>query len=155
MVVNFSWLDRMLTTVRWTKIESEVIIDFTSSFRDPDYAINKPQIGLQGVSIADERELYEDLCPAETDQCLRRSHNGILDDTRFDKLQMDRFLNVDSHGTFLTSRGVPNALNEHQLILLPHRVYGFSLRSRKWGMSIFTINEGSRKLTYYYSPIEY
>ncbi len=104
---------------------------------------------------ADERELYEDECAANGEQCLRRSHNGLLDDTEFDKLQMDKFLAVDSHGMFLESRGISQTLNEDQLILLPYRVHGFSLRSRKWGTSIVTINEESMMLTYGCSPIEY
>lgn len=114
------------------EIESEVIIDLTLSFRQPDYAKHKPQIGLQGATRADEREVYEDRCPAELDPCLRMDHNSLVNDTEFDKLQMDRFLNVESNGRFLDSRSVSQILSEDQLILLPYRVHGFSLRSRKW-----------------------
>lgn len=115
------------------EIESEVIIDFTQAFRQSDYAKYKPQIGLQGATRADEREVYEDRCPAnEGDQCLKLDHNNLVVDTEFDKMQMDRFLNVESRGMFLESRGVAQALTEDQLILLPYRVHGFSLRSRHW-----------------------
>lgn len=114
------------------EIESEVIIDFTQSFRQPDYASHKPQIGLKGATRADEREVYEDRCASDEDQCLKVDHNSLVDDTKFDKLQMDRFLNVESHGMFLESRGVSQVLSEDQMILLPYRVQGFSLRSRKW-----------------------
>lgn len=137
------------------KIESEVIIDLTLSFRQPDYAKHKPQIGLQGATRADEREVYEDRCPAELDPCLRMDHNSLVNDTEFDKLQMDRFLNVESNGRFLDSRSVSQILSEDQLILLPYRVHGFSLRSRKWGMSIVAITEGSTMLTCGHSPIEH
>lgn len=82
-------------------------------------------------------------------------HNSIVDDTEFDKLQMDRFLNIESHGIFLESRGVSQLLTEDQLILLPYCVHGFSLRSRKWGMSIVTSNERAMMLTHDYSPIEH
>lgn len=82
-------------------------------------------------------------------------HNSIVDDTEFDKLQMDRFLNIESHGIFLESRGVSQLLTEDQLILLPYCVHGFSLRSRKWGMSIVTSNERAMMLIYDYSPIEH
>ena len=48
---------------------------------------------------------------------------------------MDRFLNAESRGIFLESHGISERLTEDQLILLPFRVHGFSLRSRKWSMS--------------------
>ena len=137
------------------KIESEVIIDFTQAFRQPGYAIQKPQIGLQGATRADARETYEDYCPANQHQCLQITDNSLLDDTEFDKLQMDRFLNVRSRGMFLESRANSQILTEDQLILLPYHVHGFSLRSRKWGMSIFAVDDISVILNYYYSPTEY
>ena len=138
------------------KIESEVIVDFTQSFRQPDYSKHKPQLGPQGATRADEREVYEDRCSADMkDQCLRMEHNHLVDDTNYDKLQMDRFLNVESRGMFLESRGGSQILTEDQLILLPSRVHGFSLRSRKWGMSTAAINEAFMILNQCYSPIEY
>lgn len=99
--------------------------------------------------------MYEDICSAEVkNPCLQIDHNGLVVDTLFDKLRMDRFLNVESHGMFLESRGVSHNLTEDQLILLPYRVNGFSLRSRKWGMSTAAITEGSWMLSHCYSPIE-
>ena len=68
---------------------------------------------------------------------------------------MDRFLGTESHGMFLESRGVSQNLTEEQLILLPFRVHGFSLRSRNWGMSIVTIIEESVMLSHGYSSAEY
>lgn len=125
------------------KIDSEVIIDFTQSFRQTDYAKFKPQIGIQGATRADVREVYQDRCPPDEEltQCGKLDHNGLVDDTEFDRLQMDRFLNVESHGIFLESRGDSQILTEDQLILLPYRVQGFSLRSRKWRMSLVAISE--------------
>ena len=87
--------------------------------------------------------------------CLHLDHNALIDDTDFDKLQMDKFLNLESHGMFLESRGVSQILTEDQLILLPYRVHGFSLRSRKWGMSTVAVNEEPMILSHCYSPIEY
>ena len=141
--------------VSCVKIESEVIVDFTQAFRQTNYAIHKPQIGLQGPTMADARELYEDRCPAKGYQCMEQSHNSLLDDTVFDKLQMDRFLNVESRGMFLESRGMSPVLTEDQLILLPYRVHGFSLRSRQWGLSTVAINEGLTMLIVDHSPIEH
>ena len=141
--------------VSYVKIESEVIVDFTQAFRQPGNAEHKPQIGLQGPTRADARELYEDWCPANGPQCMEQLHNSLVDDTEVDKLQMDRFLNVESRGMFLESRGVSPVLTEDQLILLPYRVQGFSLRSRQWGMSIVAINEGLTMLISDHSPIEH
>ena len=120
------------------KIDSEVIIDFTQSFRQTDYANFKPQIGIQGATRADVREVYQDRCPVdeeETTQCGKLDHNSLIDDTELDRREMDRFLNVESRGIFLESSGDSQILTEDQLILLPYRVQGFSLRSRKWRMS--------------------
>ena len=130
-------------------------MDFTQAFRQPGYAKHRPQIGLQGPTRADARELYEDHCAANGYQCLEQTHNSLVDDTEFDKLQMDRFLNVESRGKFLESREISPVLTEDQLILLPYRVHGFSLRSRQWGMSIVTINEGLTTLIFDHSPIEH
>lgn len=82
-------------------------------------------------------------------------HNALIDDTAFDKLQMDRFLNVESHGVFLESRSLSQVLTEDQLILLPYKVPGFSLRSRKWGVSIIANSERFVLLTHKNSPSEY
>ena len=126
------------------KIDSEVIIDFTQSFRQPDYAKFKPQIGIQGATRADVREVYQDRCLAdeeETTQCGKLDHNSLVDDTEFDRRQMDRFLNAESREIFLEPRDDSQILTEDQLILLPYRVQGFSLRSRKWRMSLIAISK--------------
>ena len=93
-------------------MESEVIIDFTQAFRQPGYANYEPLIGLQGAMRADARELYEDSCPANQDQCLQLSHNSLINDTEFDKLQMDQYLTFESRGISLESRGISPALIE-------------------------------------------
>ena len=87
--------------------------------------------------------MYQDRCPADEEetQCEKLAHNGLVDDTEFDRRQMDRFLNVESRGIFLESRGDSQILTEDQLILLPYRVQGFSLRSRKWRMSLVPFHE--------------
>ena len=143
------------------KVESEVIIDFTQSFRQTHYAKFKPQLGIQGATRADVRELYEQRRSRETDEEEEEDqredlgHSGLVDDTEFDRRQMDRFLNVESRGKFLESRADSQTLTEDQLILLPYRVQGFSLRSRKWRMSLVAMNEGSVLLICNRSPIEH
>ncbi len=51
---------------------------------------------------------------------------------------MNRFVNDESHGVLLESRSANQNLGESQLVLLPYRVHGYSLRSRNWGMSNYT-----------------
>lgn len=64
------------------------------SFRQSEYTMHKPQIGLPGVTKAKIREVYEDF--NQTRKFLRseRDVNSLIDDTEFDRLQMDRFLNI-------------------------------------------------------------
>ena len=102
------------------KIDSEVIIDFTQSFRQTDYAKFKPQIGIQGATRTDVREVYEDRCQADFEErarCRRLDHNRLVDDTEFDRRQMDRFLNAESRGIFLEPRDDSQILTEDQLII--------------------------------------
>lgn len=120
-----------------------------------DYAIHKPQIGIQGPTRTDIREVYEDYDQTRKFLGFETDRNSLIDDTEFDRLQMDRFLNFESRGMFRESRGVLQVLTNDQLILLPCRVHGFSLRSRKWGRSIISINEGSATLNYSCSLIGY
>lgn len=91
----------------------------------------KPQIGLQGPTLADVRECYEDSCGVSG--CIDFSHNDILNDTKFDRIQMDKFVNVESHGILRETQSSAGIISNEQLILLPYQVHGFSLRSRNWG----------------------
>lgn len=122
------------------------------SFRQSDYAIHKPQIGIQGATRTDIREVYEDYDQTRTFLGLETDRSSVIDDTEFDRLQM---VNFESRGMFRESRGILQVLTNDQLIILPCRVHGFSLRSRKWGRSIISINEGSAMLNYSCSLIGY
>lgn len=90
------------------------------------------------------REVYEDHDQTIKVSLSETDRNSLIDDTELDRLQMDRFLNVES-------REMLQVLTNDQLILLPCHAQGFSLRSRKWGRSIVFINEGSAMLNYSYS----
>lgn len=96
---------------------------------------------------ADLRETYEDQCEEDV-PCMRWDHNALYDDTFLDKSEMDRFLNVESHGIFGESREGSQTLSKDQLILLPYRVHGFSLRSRNWGAYTTTNNACSMMLIF-------
>lgn len=112
-----------------------MIVDITLAFRQPQYAKYRPQLGLMESSLSDCRETYEDCCVDW--ECLRKSHNRILDDTKFDDFRTDNFVNAQAEGLLLESSYSDQTLSEDQLILLPHGVHGFSLRSRRWGLSGF------------------
>lgn len=113
------------------QIESEVIIDFEQAFRQRGYHKYAPQLGIQGNSFADVRELYDDVC--STSKCLQEDHNCILDDTQFDIFRKDKFVNAASSGLLQKTHQSTQNLSEDQLILLPYCIHGFSLRNRKWG----------------------
>ena len=115
------------------KIEGEVIIDFEHAFRTPAYANLKPEIGIQGPKYSDRRELYEDRCVGA--QCFQETHNWIVDDEVFDESRRDHYINVESKQTLQETRHSNQAWTADQLILLPFRVPGFSLRTRRWGQS--------------------
>ena len=114
-----------------SQIESEVMIDFEQAFREPEYHHHRPQLGIRGNSSADGRELYDDICSAK--RCMLEDHNCILDDTKFDILRRDRFVNAASSEFLHKTHQSTENLSEVQLILLPYCVHGFSLRNRKWG----------------------
>lgn len=82
-----------------------MIVDFIQSFRQSDYAIHKPQIGLQGATRTDIREVYEDHGQTLKVSVPESDRNSLIDDTEFDRLQMDRFLNIEF---------TRNALSPHQ-----------------------------------------
>ncbi|KAL8758367.1 MAG: hypothetical protein Q9199_001542 [Rusavskia elegans] len=125
------------TSLSWKPIQwassmihgHEVIVDFTSAFRQ----LNKwrPLLGIREFEHPDIRELYEDACTGN--ECFRLSHNRICDDTQLDNFLSDAFINAEINGLLHESPYDSQALSEDQLILLPYRVQGYSLRSRIWG----------------------
>ncbi|KAI4262402.1 MAG: hypothetical protein L6R42_002424, partial [Xanthoria sp. 1 TBL-2021] len=107
------------------EIDSEVIVDFTSAFRQ--LHARKPLLGIRDFVHPDCRELYEDACTGN--ECFRLSHNPICDDTQLDNFLSDAIINAETNGLLHESPYDSQALSEDQLILLPYRVQGYSLRS--------------------------
>ena len=89
-------------------------------------------MGIEVSSYPDPREIYEDKCSDK--KCNTWAHNAIRVDTTFDDLRSENFTNSDSNGMLLEKSHKALPLSEDQLILLPYRVHGFSLRSRNWGL---------------------
>lgn len=125
--------DIRLTVSNTDKIDSEVIVDFTSAFRQLHEW--RPLLGIRDFMHPDCRELYEDECIGK--ECFRLPHNRICDDTALDNFLSDAFINAETNGLLHEISNDSQALSEDQLILLPYRVQGYSLRSRNWGPSKF------------------
>ena len=88
-------------------------------------------MGIHGAFYSDIRELYEDRCIDQ--KCSQVNHNCIVDDELFDVLRNEHYINVESNGMLEGTRDSTQALSEDQLILLPFRLYGYTLRHRYWG----------------------
>lgn len=102
-------------------IESEVMIDFDRAFqRNPDWVPISQELK---TSVMDLRECEED----ETDPFEEK----VEQDDIWDKRRHEDFVNGDELKLFPWPRGVEPSGDD--LLLLPDRVFGFVLRSRKWG----------------------
>lgn len=108
-------------------------MDITLAFRQDQHSKYRPQLGLAESSLSDCREMYGDRCTE--DECLKLRHNRIADDTKLDDFRTDTYVNAEAEGLLLEGSYADQPLSEDQLILLPHGVHGFSLRSRRWGLS--------------------
>lgn len=102
-------------------IEGEVMIDFDRAFqRNPDWL---PSFHELKSSVMDPRECEED----ETDPFEEK----VEQDDVWDRRRRDEFINGDELKLFPWPRGIEPSGDD--LLLLPDRVFGFVLRSRKWG----------------------
>ncbi|KAI9810741.1 MAG: hypothetical protein M1827_006079 [Pycnora praestabilis] len=101
-------------------IESEVMIDLDRAFqRNPDWL---PSFDILDPFVMDKRECDEtgyDLAAESVEQ-----------DYIWDTRRMDEFINGDEAKLQPWSKG--SEPSEEDLLLLPDRVFGFVLRSRKW-----------------------
>ena len=102
-------------------IEGEVMIDFDRAFqRNPDW---QPIFHELKPSVMDLRECEED----ETDPFEEK----VEQDDVWDKRRRDDFINGDELKLYPWPKGIEPS--DDDLLLLPDRVFGFVLRSRKWG----------------------
>ncbi|KAJ5726047.1 uncharacterized protein N7483_007404 [Penicillium malachiteum] len=111
------------------QVESQVIIDFQLAFLE--MSDNKPQIGLDSLADHDLRET--NLGHFRCDRCTSEGCCGndyIVADSGIDEKEEQEFKNM--HGRLIDSTGFAEDLNQDQKALLPFKVYGFVLRSRKW-----------------------
>ncbi|KAJ6031605.1 hypothetical protein N7540_002337 [Penicillium herquei] len=111
------------------QVESQVIIDFQLAFLE--MSDNKPQIGLDSLVDHDLRETT--LGHFRCDRCTSEGCCGndyIAADSGVDEKEEQQFKNL--HGNLIDSTGFAEDLTQDQKALLPFKVYGFVLRSRKW-----------------------
>ncbi|KAJ5703972.1 hypothetical protein N7493_011110 [Penicillium malachiteum] len=111
------------------QVESQVIIDFQLAFLE--MSDNKPQIGLESLVDHDSRETI--LAHFRCDRCTSEGCCGndyIVPDVSIDEKEEQQF--KSRPGGLIDSTGNAEDLSEDQKALLPFKVYGFVLRSRKW-----------------------
>ncbi|KAJ5494612.1 hypothetical protein N7463_010699 [Penicillium fimorum] len=111
------------------QVESQVIIDFQLAFLEtPD---NKPQIGLDSLVDHDYRETnlgYFRCVQCGTEGCCGNDY--VFQDLGIDEKEEQQFKSLN--GSLIDSTGYAEDLTPDQKALLPFKVHGFVLRSRKW-----------------------
>ncbi|KAI1479345.1 P-loop containing nucleoside triphosphate hydrolase protein [Daldinia eschscholtzii] len=117
------------------QVESEVIIDFKLSFIEKPE--NKPEIGVENLVADDPRELedlhqYCRLC-GDVGCC---GNDIIYDDYEVDEKGRNEF--KTQKRSIFDSTSQVDQLREDQLVLLPPKVFGFVLHTRRW--AIFDID---------------
>ena len=125
------------------EVDSQVIIDchmaaIVPAEQRPDTAQWMPRLGMTQPTEPDEREITEIHANCYRQDC------GICNNPRTNYVfNHQRFARQQSKD-YITSQEIVNRpfgvgeLREHHFLLLPYRVFGFVLRSRKWGESLLT-----------------
>ena len=125
------------------EVDSQVIIDchmaaIVPSEQRPDTAQWMPRLGMTQPTEPDEREITEIHANCYRQDC------GICNNPRTNYVfNHQRFARQQSKD-YITSQEIVNRpfgvgeLREHHFLLFPYRVFGFVLRSRKWGESLLT-----------------
>lgn len=133
------------------EVESQVIIDTKQTLLyNPDWI---PKFSLGAVEPANQAELRE-IDPktgCSTPRCSPGCQNEwLVKDDLADLRSMERFVR-DRKLTYLqtplkgSSPNVSDALSEEETVLLPNRVFGFVLRTRRWGMYTFQLEHSVQR----------
>ncbi|KAI1462622.1 P-loop containing nucleoside triphosphate hydrolase protein [Annulohypoxylon moriforme] len=114
---------------RQEQVESEVIIDFQLAFiEQPE---NKPKIGVDNLVDDDPRELSDNwqyCTPCGIAGCC--GNDIFYHDFEMDQNERTQFKN--QRNPALEIVGYDTTLTADQLVLLPPKVFGFVLRTRRW-----------------------
>lgn len=111
------------------QVKSQVIIDCQLAFLE--MSDNKPQIGLDSLVDHDYREAnlsYFRCARCTSEGCCGNDY--IVPDSGIDEKEEQQFKGLN--GSLIDSTGYAEDLTRDQKALLPFKVYGFVLRSRKW-----------------------
>ena len=120
----FSKLEHQVDTA--IQIDSQVIVDISLAYRKyPEIA---PKFGLKSW-IEDDARIVTEACgvPGCTD-CFKGRF--IFDDHKIDRQRTVEFMNANK-GLLRTFNDI-SELTDELMLLLPNRIYGFILRSRRW-----------------------
>ncbi|KAI0885474.1 P-loop containing nucleoside triphosphate hydrolase protein [Annulohypoxylon maeteangense] len=120
---------------RQEQVESEVIIDFQLAFiEQPE---NKPKIGVDNLIDDDPRELLDNWLHCKVCGNAGCCGNDIIyNDFEIDQNDREHF--KKQRNPALEMVGYDTALTTDQMVLLPPKVFGFVLRTRRW--ATFDIN---------------
>ncbi|KAL8726302.1 MAG: hypothetical protein Q9166_006804 [cf. Caloplaca sp. 2 TL-2023] len=108
------------------QIDSQVIIDFALAYQK--HPNNAPKFGLRSW-IEDDARIVTEACgiPGCTD-CFK--DRFMFDDHRVDRQRTVEFIRANQ--SLLRTISSSEELTDNMMLLLPNRVYGFVLRSRRW-----------------------
>ena len=122
-------------------VHSQVIIDchmaaIVPAWQRPDDAEWMPTLGMTQPTEPDEREIIEPHANCFRNDC------SICNNPRGSTIFNHQKFARQQSKEYVTSEDIVNRpfgegeLREHQYMLMPFRVFGFVLRSRKWGKSL-------------------
>lgn len=124
------------------EVDSQVIIDchmaaIVPSDQRPDKAQWMPILGMTQPTEPDEREITEahaDCYHQDCGICNNPRSSNVFNHQRFARQQSRDYLTKEEIVNRPFGEG---ELREHHIMLLPYRVFGFVLQSRKWGKHSF------------------
>ena len=124
-------------------MDGDVIIDFALAFKEskPPYEIEPPALGgdvfdePRSVTTEETREVYQG---CSTPGCCEVLY--VYDDTEFDLRRRTEFKELPTTDLNPVS-AIEGKLGKERQLILPYRVYGYVLLSRKWCKSSSIISQ--------------
>lgn len=137
------------TLVVRDEVESQVVVDFETAFSAEGQQVHKPQLGVLLGSPGSEDPEGEDTKDSCRAACCRDEE--VHDDGYVDQRETDEYIEgllpkspfLDKHPSLAitpqlmkelqASVGNGHMVSDDDLVIMSYRVFGFVLRSRKWG----------------------
>lgn len=126
--VSWAFNELNLGQANLCQIDSQVIIDQKLAIFQN--RVERPEFGIRNMTVQNEDECREK-CTCSDPMCTLTSAKNYHQDIDEDKQQISEYFTKNKQNL-----QPPDDLTkppEEELILLPNFVYGFALRSRKWG----------------------